>query len=181
MTMENPGFDQARELSRLAAAANLQRMRGQWAEAEETCRKALAIAPKDVVFHEMLGDIIYECGRLGQALEQYKIAMTLSPGKPLLEMKYAKVVLEFGETERARALAEDMITNPRKYTARERRPITALVASVVVPGLGQLYNGQPLKAGIIFGAFLLSLVAFRLMQAYPRGMRSFVEMLSVTK
>lgn len=180
MTMDNLSFDQERELGKLLAAANLQRMRGQWAEAEETCRNALRIAPKDIVFNEMLGDILHECGKLDQALEQYKTALSLVPGKPSLETKHAKVALEIGERERARALAEDMILNPKKYTRREKKPMVALICSFFVPGLGQLYNEQPAKAGVIFGAFLVFLIAFRLLQVYPRGMGSIAELLNLT-
>lgn len=180
MTTENQDFDRERELGRLSTAANVYRMRGQWSEAEEACRQALAIVPEDVGLQEMLADIMYDRGRLEEALEQYKAAMALAPGKLSLEKKHAKVVLDIGDKTRARELAEDMITNPKKYTARERKPMTAVFASVIVPGLGQLYNGQALKAGIIFGSFLLFLLAFRFLQVYPAGVRSLGEMISMT-
>jgi TM2 domain-containing membrane protein YozV len=169
MTTDKLSFEQERELSRLAASANLQRMRGQWADAEETCRKALVIAPRDVVFRELLADTLHECGKLDAAMVEYKTAMALAPGKTSLEKKYAKLAIEIGERDRARGIAEDMIVNPRKYTARARNPVWALVSAIVVPGLGQFYNGEVVKAVIIFSTFALFLIAFRLFQPIPHG------------
>jgi tetratricopeptide (TPR) repeat protein len=168
MTTDRPDFEQERELGKLTAAANLQRMRGQWPEAEDTCRQALAIAPNDVAMHEMLGDILHELGKLDGALNEYKQAMRISPGRASLETKHAKLTLEIGERERARAIAEDMLANPKKYAAREKSPIWALCSAVMVPGLGQLYNGEVTKAIIVFTPLLLFLASFALFPTHPR-------------
>ena len=44
----------------------------------------------------------------------------------------------------------------------ETKPGVALIASLLVPGFGQLVNGEPVKAGICLGVFLLTLIALRL-------------------
>jgi tetratricopeptide (TPR) repeat protein len=168
MTTDRPDFEQERELGKLTAAANLQRMRGQWPEAADTCRKALAVTPNDVAMREMLGDILHELGKLDDALTEYKQAMGASPGRVSLETKYAKLTLEIAERERARAVAEDMIANPKKYAVREKSPIWALCSAVMVPGLGQLYNGEVTKAIIVFMPLVLFLAAFALFPTHPR-------------
>lgn len=173
MTSDSLHPEQEREIERLTAAANLQRMRGQWTDAEDACRKALSIAPNDVVVREMLGDILHECGKLDLALSEYRTALDAAPGKASLETKYAKVTLEIAERERERAIAEDMLRNPRKYTVRERSPVIALLWAVIVPGLGQFYNGDLIKAGVIFGSFLLFVIAYATLQpSYPHHISS---------
>lgn len=166
MSTDRPDFEQERELGRLTAAANLQRMRGQWTDAEDTCRKALGIVPNDVTMREMLGDILHELGKLDDALNEYKRAMQTSPGRVTLETKHAKLILEIGERARARAIAQDMIANPKKYAVRVKSPLWALCSAVAVPGLGQLYNGEITKAIIVFAPFALFLASFALFPSH---------------
>lgn len=178
MTTEKPNYEQERELGKLLAAANLQRMRGQWTDAEDTCRRALSLAPNDAALHEVLGDILREIGKLDAAMAEYKIAMGLAPVKPALETKYAKLTLEIGEKEHERILAEDMIANPKKYTTREKKPIMALVYAIMLPGLGQFYNGEIVKASIILGSLLLFLASFALFPTHPRDPNSMAGLLN---
>lgn len=171
MESERLTIEQEQEVERLVALAHLQRMRGQIRDAEDTCRKALEISPNDVTIREELGDILHEEGKLDLALAEYRAALTISPGAESLEKKFAKVTLDIGEAEHEKMLAEDMIRNPRRYGARPRNPVIAMVSGIV-PGLGQLYNGQVVKAGIIFGAVLLFIIAFALFQHYPKGIQT---------
>jgi len=181
MASQELSYEQQQAVSRLLATANLQRMRDQWADAEDACRKALTIAPKDVKVREMLGDILHECGKLDMALSEYRTALGIAPGKPSIETKFARVTLEIGERERQRLIAEDMLRNPQKYTARERSPVMALIWGVVVPGLGQFYNGEILKAAVIFGTFLLFIIAAVALQPpYPPNIRDIQTFLIFT-
>lgn len=177
---EVPGFDRERELERLLAKANLHRLRGQLLEAEDTCRKALALNPKDVVIREMLGDALHDSGKLDAALAEYKTALEYAPGKDSLEKKFAKVTLEIAEREREKAIAQDMLLNPHKYAPRERSPVVAFI-SAFVPGLGQFYNGEMLKAAIVFGSFLLFVLSYALLQkGYPPGITDLQSFLYAT-
>lgn len=167
MVRERLSADQLTELNKLLTTINLQRMRGQGIEAEETCRKALEISPSDPAIHETLSDLLYERGMLDEALKEIKVAMELQPGKPSIEKKHAKIVLEIGEREYEKALVKDMMDNPHKYVVRERKPGLALLLALI-PGLGQFYNHELIKAGIVFGTFLLFIVSFGLFQPdYP--------------
>lgn len=168
-------IEQEQEVERLMTLVNVQRMRGQIRDAEDTCRKALDISPRDAKIHEILGDILHEEGKLDMALSEYRLALAGSPGRESLEKKFAKVTLEIGEADRAKTLAEYMIRNPRKYGTRARNPLMAALWSIMVPGLGQLYNGQVLKAGIIFGSAFLFMIAYATLQHYPRGIQTTAE------
>lgn len=168
-------IEQEQEVERFVALAHLQRMRGQIRDAEDTCRKALEMSPQDVKVREMLGDILHEEGKLDMALAEYREALGICPGDESLEKKFAKVTLEIGEAEHEKMLAEDMIRNPKKYGTRARNPVMAVIWSIVVPGLGQLYNGQFIKAGIIFGAVFLFMLAYATFQHYPKGISTTAE------
>lgn len=174
MESERLTIEQEQEVERFVALAHLQRMRGQIRDAEDTCRKALEMSPQDVKIREELGDILYEEGKLDMALAEYRAALTISPGVESLEKKFAKVTLEIGEAEHDRLLAEDMIRNPRKHGVRPRNPVVAVI-SAIVPGLGQLYNGQVVKGAIIFGAVLIFIIALATLQHYPRGIQTTAE------
>lgn len=51
----------------------------------------------------------------------------------------------------------DSVYVPLKYcNIHKRSPVLAGLLSVYIPGLGQVYNKQGLKAGILFGTFALS-------------------------
>jgi hypothetical protein len=51
----------------------------------------------------------------------------------------------------------DSVYIPYKYRdIHKRSPVLACLLSLYVPGLGQLYNKQELKAGIVFGTWALS-------------------------
>ncbi len=170
MGSEQPGSNGERELERLLAATNLHRLRGQLLEAEDACRKALEIKPEDVSAREMLGDVLFEAGKLDSALGEYRSALELVPGKTSLETKFATLTLEIAERDRGKALAKDMLLNPRKYAIREKSPLLAFIYSAVVPGLGQFYNGEIIKACVVFGSFLLFILTCVFLQPpYPPG------------
>lgn len=181
MSTENPGVDRERELELLLAKANLHRLRGQFPEAQDTCRQALELNPKDVVIREILADSFYDAGKFQAALAEYKIALEYAPGKDSLEKKFARTTLDIAEAERTKVMAQDMLQNPGKYgVTRERSPLIAFI-SALVPGLGQLYNGEMTKAALIFGTFVLFLLSWAFLQPpYPRNVDTIQMFVYVT-
>lgn len=159
MESEKTDFIKEAEVKRLLTTANFHRMKERYEEAEKLCRQALEMAPKDPEVHEVLGDIMMSLGKAESALTEYQTALQLSPGSPVFETKYAKAVLAVAKGEQDKALIQDMIDNPHKYGERKRNPTIAMMLSLFVPGLGQLYNGEPVKAAILFGLFMIFLVA----------------------
>lgn len=166
MVSDNMESKQKQEIDRLLALANVQRMRNQFVDAEDTCRKALEITPGDVIMKEMLADILQERGKPEDALAEYKSAMELAPGKVSLETKYAKLIIEIAEREREKELAEDMINNPHKYPVIKKNMGLVLFLAAVFPGLGQLYNKEYVKAGIVCGVSILFIVTWALTIKY---------------
>ena len=50
--------------------------------------------PEDAYFHELRGQILFENGRIGEAVESYQRAVDLDPGEPLLRLGLAQSQLE---------------------------------------------------------------------------------------
>jgi tetratricopeptide (TPR) repeat protein len=153
---------QKQEVDRLLVLANVQRMRNQFVEAEDTCRKALEITPGDVSLKEILADILQERGKPEDALAEYKSAMELAPGKASLETKYAKLIIEIAERKHEKELAEDMLNNPHKYPVVKKSVGLVLLLAAIFPGLGQLYNKEYVKAGVISGVSILFIATWAL-------------------
>lgn len=86
-------------------------------EALALVRGLVAEAPQDPYFHELEGQILFENGRVAQAVEPYRRALQLMPGAPLIRMGYARALLETGNPESARDAAAAL----REVTRQEPR------------------------------------------------------------
>lgn len=144
--METPAFDaSAARVERLLRDAHIQRMRQQFGTAETLCRQALELSPEDPLGLEMLGDLLLEKGSLDDALETYRKALALRPGRGALEEKIARAVLLKAEQERERTEAQLLLSSPRTKGAAKRGATAALLLSVLCPGAGHVYLAQPQK------------------------------------
>jgi tetratricopeptide (TPR) repeat protein len=180
MAGKNLKPEQEVELQRLLMRARIELRRGNLSEAESACRAALEMAAQDLETHEMLGDVLRRRGKLDAALAEYKTAMGSAPARASAETKYAEVVLAVGERESAKALANDMLENPHLYLTQGKKPGVSLFLSLLFPGLGQVYNGEIVKAAIICGSFLIWIACAALFQHYPPNIRSVQELLQDT-
>lgn len=158
MSTDSEDIKRKAEIDRLLSRANVHRMRGEYIEAEDVLKEVLSLDESRVDVHEMMADMLYGRGQLESAAEEYKNIMEANPGCASAETKYAKVMLEKGENEYEKKLARDMIENPGKYSNPPQHPLAAFLLSAVVPGLGQLYNGERIKGLIILGVFLFSVL-----------------------
>jgi tetratricopeptide (TPR) repeat protein len=140
------------QVEQLLRDAYIQRMRQQFAVAETLCRRALELSPEDVQGLELLGDLLQEKGSTDGALEQYRKALEVQPGKVSLEDKVARLVLVKAEEERERIEAELLLNSPRNPKHKKRNQTVAILCSLVCPGLGQAFNGQWVKAGLFLVA-----------------------------
>jgi tetratricopeptide (TPR) repeat protein len=151
----------AEEADKLLTAANVARMRHDLQSAEEKVRQALQIKPDLAAGHAFLAEILLARGDGEGALEAYTRAQQLSPGSTKYEDGYAKATLAVAEAERRKALALNAATGARPPMP-PRNPTLAVLASLVIPGAGQLYNGQVAKAviflALVVGLFLLGTV-----------------------
>lgn len=71
--------------------------------------------PKDPYFHELKGQILFESGKVGEALEPYQTAVGLLPGSALLLASLAQVEIESGDP----ALLKPAIDHLRAATRYE--------------------------------------------------------------
>jgi tetratricopeptide (TPR) repeat protein len=144
-------------VEQLLRDAYIQRMRQQFAASETLCRQALELAPRDVQGLELLGDLLQEKGSTEPALELYRQALEVQPGKASLEEKIARQVLLKAEEERERLMAELMLSSPQAPKQRKRNQTAAILLSVICPGGGQFFNGQWVKGAIYLLTGLLCL------------------------
>ncbi len=162
--------DPARERDRLLTLANVQRVRGQLAEARKTVDTVLDLSEglpnrELAPIHELRGDLLQAEGKWEEAQAAFEKAHNLDTERVGAEKKFAEATLRIGE---ARAIASGsmlglgndgfggMDLSRRKTTTK---PGIAVIASLFVPGFGQLVNGEMVKAGVCLGVFLLTLVA----------------------
>ncbi|MEE8275919.1 MAG: M48 family metalloprotease [Alphaproteobacteria bacterium] len=77
----------------------------------------LAEHPTDPYFHELKGQMLFENGRVGEALAPYAEAVRLAPGMPLLRIEFAQVAIELNDAdllpEATRHLTEALRKEPR--------------------------------------------------------------------
>lgn len=133
----------------LREAGILQR-REKYKEAEAKCREAINANPSDSAAIEILGDIYQGVARIEEAMAAYLRAVAADPKRASAERKYGDLLMQ--QQNWNAALPDDVA----------RFPFLAIILSLLLPGLGQLYNGQYLKSAIIFAvdAILFYLLAF---------------------
>ena len=59
----------------------------------------IAQAPEDAYFHELKGQVLFESGKLAEALPSYEKSVSLQPQQPLLRVGLAHVQIELNRTE----------------------------------------------------------------------------------
>ncbi len=83
------------------ARANLLRMRGDYAQAEEVCLKILHRFPNNASANSLLGDICAERNDLEQAAEWYELALDITPDAQAVRQKLASAKERMRQREAA--------------------------------------------------------------------------------
>jgi tetratricopeptide (TPR) repeat protein len=122
--------DRAEELMR---EANLARRRERFGDAEARIREALALTPGDAMAIEMLGDVLQGVGRVDEAMLAYRRATQADPNRSASERKYAVLLMRQQQWS-----GEDPEALPR-------RPMISTLLSCLLPGAGQMLNGETVK------------------------------------
>jgi tetratricopeptide (TPR) repeat protein len=130
------------EAGRYLSSAGLAFRRGRLGEARDECRKAIEADPSDAAALELYGDIYQGLGRVDDALYAYQRAID-STGRPTAEKKYAELMLM--QNKEIELLRGEFIP---------RNPNISVFLSALVPGAGQLYNGEIVKGGILLAISL---------------------------
>lgn len=164
MNLESELDPKRDEVERLLRQAHIAQMRGQRDEAQTLLKQALDILPDSPDVWEVLGDYRKEAGDLQGAHDAYKRAHELDPHNAFRERKFAEAVLaltrqqeQYQQWERAlegKGASDTLLLR--------RNPGLAFLLSLLMPGVGQLYNGQIVKGGIVLGITILGWVIFLL-------------------
>lgn len=155
----DPGADPAshpaaEELERVTRNAHIFVRRGELEAAEKAIRRGLEISPENSELHELLGDALAAREDNERAAEAYKRAAALDSSNDSAETKYARLVLRM-KGAAAGLTPDPLVSAP---IAGKRKPSVAFAASLLWPGLGQWYNGEMSKAGLLAAAGALVFV-----------------------
>lgn len=150
------------EIERLLRLAHIHQVRGERSKAKELLQQALELDAENAGVWELLGDYQREAGDWQGAHDAYKKAHELNPSSAPIERKYAEAVLQL--TRQQEQYQQWERTLEGKGTgdtiALPRNPGLAFLLSLLMPGVGQLYNGQFVKGGVILGIMVLGVIIF---------------------
>ncbi len=150
----DPLKPQSAEVERLLRESHIQQMRGDKGTAAELLRRAADLAPDDPAVWESKGDMLMEIGQVEEARDAFAKALELEPGRVSADKKHASAVFQLQEKRFERERMEMILANPelaKQQYGPPRKPGMALLMGLVIPGSGQIYNGQTVKGGIILG------------------------------
>lgn len=166
-----------REWERLISQATAFRVKGQITDARETLQKALALAegvpPTTLApLYEQIGDLLLVEELYDDALAAFEHARTLDPKRISADKKHAEAALQKAEATgklslsaamlRGDGVADIIASGELGENRGKRNAGFAMLLSALMPGFGQLYNGQMVKGLIIIGVFALSLLVLSL-------------------
>jgi len=141
----------AEQMEELLQQANHLYLKGDYAGAVRICRQALAVeeTSKGLV---LLGEVTEACGNLTQALQEYRRALDLDPNNTRAEEHIGRLALR----------QATMLSG----SSAERHPLTAILLSALLPGMGELYNLQFVKGGVILFVYILVFFKLLLLTGY---------------
>ena len=132
---------------------------GDVGRAEELGAELLERFPESTSAYEFMGDVLLLGGNSAKARAHFKRAMELEPANADAERKFASALLNLSQSELDRQMARNLVTGgviaPPRDPDRSRN---AVVAALLFPGLGQLYNRQYAKGLTVFVAAAVGLI-----------------------
>ncbi len=144
-------------VSRLLAAALTQLELGELTKAATQLEEVKRLAPEHPAVLEAEGDLAFAQRRFPMAERLYRQALQSTPGSAIIEEKYANAVIKVHEPEMLAHAMDVPDDDETWWSQRVARPLWApITASVILPGIGQIVNGEFLKgAGMLFGNLLI--------------------------
>lgn len=151
VSLDLPEFREAsgaemRQAEQLLREASMLRRREKYADAIVKCREALALTPKDAPALELLGDLYQGVAQVNTALAAYKRATEADPKRASAERKYGDLLMR-----------QQSWGGGADPEAVPKNGLVASLISLVVPGAGQIYNGEILKGLFFLTCTLVSL------------------------
>jgi tetratricopeptide (TPR) repeat protein len=152
------------EIERLLRTAHIHQVRGEREKAKTLLQQALELDAENASVWELLGDYRRESEDWQGAHDAYKRAHELAPDNAAIERKYAEAVLQLTRQQEQYQQWERAIEGKGVGDGAmlPRNPGLAFLLSLLMPGVGQLYNGQMVKGGIILGVMFVCIVVFML-------------------
>jgi tetratricopeptide (TPR) repeat protein len=144
----------AQKANAMLGEAVLLRAAGKQKEARAKCHEALKLHPDNPEAFQVLGDLYAQAGLLEAALEAYRRVLEIDPSQTAVETRIARVALRLDKFNQQRKLARDLVEGKIKRE-QPRSPATAALLSLFLPGLGQSYNHQWLKAAGFICVYVL--------------------------
>ncbi|MCS7300387.1 MAG: tetratricopeptide repeat protein [Fimbriimonadales bacterium] len=150
------------EIERLLRAAHIHQVRGEREQADKLLQQALELDPDDAGVWELLGDYRRESGDWQGAQDAYKKAHELAPNNAAIERKYAESILQITRQQEQYRQWEQALEGKGAGgdLALPRNPGLAFLLSLLMPGVGQLYNGQFVKGGIVLAIMIIGAIIF---------------------
>ncbi|MGO8672043.1 MAG: hypothetical protein ACLQVD_11830 [Capsulimonadaceae bacterium] len=144
----------AREAVAVVTTVSMKLRQGQVPAARKDIEAFLEAHTDVAAAHEAHGDVAMAEGRLGMAASAYRKALDLEPGRPTAEMKLARVALRHDEGARRASMGvayagADASVLEGSAQGSKGKMWFAVLASLVLPGLGQIINGEYVKGGIV--------------------------------
>lgn len=156
MTGEPPPTSERQRLRELMGRATLARVRGNQAEALRLAQEALVLEETNAETHEFIGDVLMALNRGADALHSFQRARELNPRRVELEDKVARAAVRSAARLEAMAHAQAVLEG-RAPVGPKRKPSYAALFSLVLPGLGQMYNGDLIKGIAVMLGFVVLL------------------------
>lgn len=147
-------LDIKRKVRELLGQATLARARRQPERALKLVHEAVTLDDQDAEAHELKGDLLLELRRGEQAMGSFRRARELRPDRAVLEDKIARAALQSAAAQRTIESARVLLEGRKGSALPKRRPAYAAVLSAIVPGLGQLYNGDVVKGLVVLVAYV---------------------------
>jgi tetratricopeptide (TPR) repeat protein len=123
------------------------RKREKYAEAIARCRDALNLVPSDAAALEMFGDLLQGVARTNEAMAAYKRATEADSKRVSAERKYGDLLMRQGKWQEPDT--EEV----------SRNPIAAAAFSLLIPGAGQIHNGEKLKGAVLLVCAAVAMAA----------------------
>ena len=135
------------ELAALLTETRLRIRQERFEEAKERLAAAKERGGEHPAVLEAEGDLAFAQRRFKQAETLYRKAFAVDPKNAQLEEKFATALVKGLEPEFMTHLVQE---DESFWSFRVARPLWAAVTlSAIVPGIGQLYNGDLLKGGVL--------------------------------
>ena len=137
--------EEVRQAEQLLRDASVLRRREKYREAKAKCCEAIMLVPRDAAALELLGDIYQGIASTDEATAAYKRAIEADPKRLSAEKKYGDLLIR-----------QQGLMAPGGSSLASNAYVPVLL-SVMLPGAGQILNGEWIKAGCFFAADLICL------------------------